>query len=128
MKKRIHSLQGIQDGIYREARRMRREMTDSERLLWAQLRGNKIAGCHFRRQHVICGFITDFYCHKAKLIIKVDGGIHDSFIERDQIRDEILRSEGFIVLRYLNGRVEQDLERVVMEIKEVCQNRIRLLS
>ena len=103
-------------------------MTASERLLWARLRGNRIAGCHFRRQHVLCGFIADFYCHRIKLVIEVDGGIHEEYLERDHIRDEILRSEGYFVLRYTNERVEQDLEGVVQEIKEVCLRRIRLLS
>jgi very-short-patch-repair endonuclease len=124
MKKRIHSLQGIPDGIYREARRMRREMTASERLLWTQLRGNRIAGCHFRRQHVIRGFITNFYCRRERVIIEVDGKIHDAYRERDRIRDEILHSEGFFVLRYSNERVEKDLEGVVKEIEEVCVKRI----
>jgi very-short-patch-repair endonuclease len=64
MKRTIHSLQGIPDGKFREARRLRREMTDSERLLWTRLRRNQINVWHFRRQHVLFGFIVDFYCIK----------------------------------------------------------------
>jgi very-short-patch-repair endonuclease len=128
MKKRIHALQGIPDGIYRQARRHRREMTASERLLWARLRSNRIAGLHFRRQHVIHGFIADFYCRRAKLIIEVDGKMHDEYHERDHVRDEILRSEEFFVLRFSNEKVGEDLEKVIQEIEDVCVRRMELLS
>jgi very-short-patch-repair endonuclease len=58
------------------ARELRREMTPAEKLLWHELRANKL-GVHFRRQKIIAGFIVDFYCHKAALVIEVDGAIHD---------------------------------------------------
>jgi very-short-patch-repair endonuclease len=128
MKKHIHAPQSIPDGIYREARRLRREMTASERLLWMRLRRNRIANLHFRRQHVICGFIADFYCRQAKLIVEIDGGIHDDYQEKDDIRDKVLQAEGFFVLRYTNERVERELEEVVREIEELCVERKRLLS
>jgi very-short-patch-repair endonuclease len=51
-------------------------MTPAEKILWQELRVNKL-GVHFRRQQVIAGFIVDFYCHKAALVIEVDGDIHD---------------------------------------------------
>lgn len=66
--------------IYREkqerARTLRRVMTPAETCLWEQLRGNRCAGLHFRRQQVIDGFIADFYCHDAGLVVEVDGGVH----------------------------------------------------
>ena len=58
------------------ARELRREMTPAEKILWQELRGNKL-GVHFRRQQIIAGFIVDFYCHKVGLVIEVDGDIHD---------------------------------------------------
>ena len=120
MKRHIHSLQGISDGKYREARRLRREMTDSERLLWARLRRNQINGLHFRRQHVLCGFIVDFYCMKIKLAIEVDGGIHNNQSEQDFIRDEILISHGVRVFRVTNERIASSIENVILEISKMC--------
>jgi very-short-patch-repair endonuclease len=54
------------------AKELRREMTPAEKLLWNELRANKL-GVHFRRQQVIAGFIVDFYCHKVGLVVEVDG-------------------------------------------------------
>jgi very-short-patch-repair endonuclease len=122
----IHSLQGITDEKYREARRLRRDMTASERLLWTRLRRNQVAGCHFRSQHVIKGFIVDFYCHKAKLVIEVDGWIHGSQVESDRIRDDVLRSEGMLVLRISNERVEKGVKQVLKGIEAICIQRIGL--
>ena len=119
MTHRIHSLQGIPDGKYREARRLRREMTASECMLWTRFRRNQVAGCHFQRQHVIKGFIVDFYCHKAKLVMEVDGGIHSSQSESDRIRDDVLRSEGILVLRISNERIEKGLEQVLKGVEEI---------
>jgi very-short-patch-repair endonuclease len=128
MTHRIHSLRGIPDGKYREAHRLRRDMTASERMLWTRLRRNQVAGCHFRRQHVIRGFIVDFYCHKAKLVMEVDGGIHRSQAESDRIRDDVLRSEGILVLRISNERIEKGLEQVLNGIEEICIKWINLQS
>jgi very-short-patch-repair endonuclease len=63
-------------------RELRRDMTPAEKALWQQLRANKL-GVHFRRQQIIAGFIVDFYCHKAALVIEVDGDIHDLQQEED---------------------------------------------
>jgi len=57
-------------------------MTPAEEILWQELRGNKI-GVHFRRQQIIAGFIVDYYCHKAALVVEVDGDIHDLQQEED---------------------------------------------
>ena len=57
------------------AKKLRAKMTDYEKILWKRLRTNKLLGLHFRRQQIIDGFIVDFYCHKTKLIIEIDGGI-----------------------------------------------------
>src|SRR5512135_1457663 len=70
------------------ARRMRKRPTRSEALLWAQLRRGKL-GVRFRRQHPMLGFIVDFYCASARLVVEVDGSVHDSFEARrhDTARD-----------------------------------------
>lgn len=71
------------------AKELRREMTPAEKTLWEELRANKL-GVHFRRQQVIQGFIVDFYCHKAALVIEVDGDIHDLQQEEDERREKAL--------------------------------------
>ena len=68
------------------SRELRHDMTSAERILWQELRANKL-GVHFRRQQVIAGFIVDFYCHKADLVIEVDGDIHNLQQEEDARRE-----------------------------------------
>ena len=68
------------------AKELRRDMTPAEKILWQELRANKL-GVHFRRQQVIEGFIVDFYCHKAALVVEVDGDIHDLQQEEDARRE-----------------------------------------
>ena len=77
------------------AKELRRDMTPAEKILWQELRGNKL-GVHFRRQQVIAGFIVDFYCHKADLVIELDGSVHegDEQKESDVERDKVLSGMG----------------------------------
>jgi very-short-patch-repair endonuclease len=109
---------------FRQARRFRREMTDSEKLLWSRLRGNRLFGLHFRRQHVVHGFIVDFYCHKAKLVVEIDGSVHESQLESDQLRDSILIADGLSILHLPVAMVEGKLEDAVGAIGEKCRDRI----
>ena len=62
--------------VFTAARKMRREMTPAEAVLWNRVRGGRI-GYHIRRQQPLVGFIADFYCHGARLVIEVDGSVHD---------------------------------------------------
>ena len=100
-----------------EARRLRREMTSKEKILWSHLRTNRFRGLHFRRQQVIQGFIVDFYCHAAGLVIEVDGPIHLDQVDYDQERDAILPSLGLHVLRIQNDDIQLDLDRVLERIE-----------
>ena len=100
------------------AKELRRELTPEEALLWHELRTNKLAGWHFRRQQVIDGFIVDFYCHAASLIIEVDGGIHEMQKEQDAERDTHLISRGFRILRVTNDEVNNDIQGVLRKILE----------
>ena len=75
------------------AKELRRDTTPAEKILWQELRGNKL-GVHFRRQQVIAGFIVDFYCHKAALVVEVDGDIRDLQQEEDARRDKVLSEMG----------------------------------
>ena len=75
-------------------------------------------GVHFRRQQIIEGFVVDFYCHKAALVIEVDGDIHDLQQEEDARRDKALRELGLNVVRFRNDEVLRDLNAVVGRIRK----------
>jgi very-short-patch-repair endonuclease len=106
------------------ARAMRREMTSAEARLWQSLRGSQLNGLKFRRQQVIDGFIADFYCHEAQLVVEADGCIHDERQEYDSERASILAARQLIVLRFPNTRIENDLSTVLSEIAATAQQRI----
>lgn len=99
-----------------QAQRLRREMTAPEARLWQRLRANRLGGLHFRRQQVIDGFIVDFYCHAAKLVVEVDGEVHDAQAEYDAQRTDLLAGRGLRVLRVTNARVNTDLVSVLDDI------------
>jgi very-short-patch-repair endonuclease len=84
------------------AKELRRDMTPAEKILWQELRANKL-GVHFRRQQVITGFIVDFYCHKSALVIEVDGDIHDLQQEEDARREKVLSEMGLRIIRCGGG-------------------------
>ena len=98
------------------AKELRREMIPTEKILWQELRANKL-GVHFRRQQVIAGFIVDFYCHKAALVIEVDGDIHDLQQEEDARREKVLREMGLRVVRFRNEEVLKNLSAGVGKVR-----------
>ena len=91
-------------------------MTPAEKILWQELRADKL-GVHFRRQQVIAGFIADFYCHKAGLVVEVDGDIHDLQQEEDTKREMVLREMGLRIARFRNDEVMKDLSSVVESVR-----------
>ena len=100
------------------AREFRHDMTLSEKTLWQELRANKL-GVHFRRQQIIAGFIVDFYCHRAALVVEVDGDIHDLQQEEDARREDVLREMGLTIVRFRNDDVLTDLSAIVGRIKSL---------
>ena len=102
------------------ARDFRREMTDQEQLLWQRLRGNGLNGLHFRRQHVIDGFIVDFYCHAVGLVVEVDGSVHENLAEADAERDQALARRGLRILRVRNDQVRHNMAAVLSTIGEAA--------
>ncbi len=108
------------------ARKMRDEMTFSERVLWKYLRNRQILGYKFRRQHVIGSYIVDFYCHELKLVIEVDGLSHEEQILYDQKRQDYLVISGFSVLRFKNEDVVQNtsgvIDELIFQINQIHQN------
>ena len=100
------------------AKELRRDMTPAEKILWHELRANKL-GVHFRRQQVIAGFIVDFYCHKAALVVEVDGDIHDLQQEEDALREKVLNEMGLKIVRFRNDDALKNLSAVLEKIREL---------
>ena len=101
----------------RRAKELRREMTPAEKLLWQEVRAKKL-GVRFRRQQVIQGFIVDFYCHKAALVVEVDGDIHDLQKEEDERREKVLAEMGLRVVQFGNDEVVRNVSAVAGKIRE----------
>ncbi|MCI0553773.1 MAG: DUF559 domain-containing protein [Anaerolineae bacterium] len=91
------------------AREFRKEPTESEAILWQSLRGKKLDGIKFRRQQPIGYFVVDFYSSMYRLVIEVDGSIHEKQVETDRARQEILEALGLNVLRINAETVEENL-------------------
>jgi very-short-patch-repair endonuclease len=106
--------------IFENARSLKKVMTPSENLLWQNLRNRKVSNHKFRRQHPISNYIVDFYCHEAKLVIEVDGGIH--FIndnpEYDKFRTLQLEEIGLKVIRFRNEEVLDNMSKVLTKIRK----------
>ena len=116
MKARIVTGQKVDPAKAERARELRRDMTPEESLLWDRLRGNRLLGFHFRRQQIIDGFIVDFYCHAAGLVVEVDGPIHDKQGDDDAHRDQVLERRGLRILRIKNQDVRDNLKDVLIRI------------
>ncbi len=121
---RAHALSQVspRSGKAAQARRMARSQTPPERLLWTRLRNGRLGGWLFKRQHIIRGYIVDFYCSDARLVVEVDGTTHDKQYSaaRDQLRDEVLRANYYRVLRVPARRVFNELDVVLGEILEAA--------
>jgi very-short-patch-repair endonuclease len=100
------------------ARRLRREMTDPERLLWGKLRAHRQDGLAVRRQVPMGPYVVDFACHAARLVVELDGGGHSwaGQSRRDAARDTWLADRGYRVLRFWNDEVMRNLDGVVETI------------
>src|SRR5437868_4924133 len=87
----------------RRAKDLRKRMTPPEQILWSRLRGSKLGGLKFRRQHPLGAYIADFYCHEAGLVVELDGITHFYRSDaRDVIRDRWMDEGGLRVLRFHN--------------------------
>lgn len=106
---------------FENAKRMRKEPTEAEGLLWSRLKG-KATGYKFRRQHPIENSIADFVCLDTWLIIEIDGGYHDNPEQQklDKERDAFLKEIGFTTVRFTNEQVTDNVEKIVKAIKDTC--------
>ena len=110
---------GAPSDSFSKAQFLRRNETKAEKLLWEKLRNNQLEGLKFRRQHPVNIYIADFYCHKFKLIIELDGDYHDQEEQKqkDEVRTEVLRLNDLKIIRFKNEEVEQDINQVLTTIK-----------
>ena len=99
-------------------REMRKNSTPAEDILWQEVRGKKILGLKFRRQHAIEDYIVDFVNLEYGLVIEVDGSVHSQQQEYDQYRTEFLEYHGFTVIRFSNDEVENNIVSVINTIKD----------
>ncbi|WLT40533.1 endonuclease domain-containing protein (plasmid) [Synechocystis sp. B12] len=102
--------------LLERAKELRKNQTPSEQILWECLRDRRLGGAKFRRQHNIGSYIVDFYCHDARLVVEVDGPIHDRQQERDENRDRWLMQQGLQVVRFKNEEVQESLDQVLNRI------------
>ena len=99
-------------------------MTSTECGLWEVLQGKKLAEVRFRPQHPLGQFVLDFYCPAARLVIEVDGDVHDLRQEEDAARTQHLETFGHRVIRFRNEQITQDLPSVLRAIQETVQARL----
>jgi very-short-patch-repair endonuclease len=110
------------------AKRLRKNSTPAEQALWQVLKGGKLAGLKFRRQHPVGNFILDFYCPAHKLVIEVDGAIHQTQVEYDSARTIQLETYGYTVLRFQNEMVLHQIETVLAKILQTVLTRNIVIS
>ncbi|HEU5168373.1 MAG TPA: endonuclease domain-containing protein [Chitinophagaceae bacterium] len=109
--------------LYQFGRELRQGLTEAEKLLWEKLRGRKLNGLKFRRQHPLDKFIVDFYCNERKLVVELDGRVHDEKMnkEYDEARTAMLAGLNIIVLRFENEEVINDMQGVLKKISDVAE-------
>nr|NQU92957.1 endonuclease domain-containing protein [Bacteroidota bacterium] len=110
---------GATPEIFDRAQQLRKKMTEAEANLWKRLRNRKFEGLKFRRQHPVNRFIVDFYCHEKRLVVEVDGSIHDlkEVKERDEGREEDLKNLGLTIVRFTNEEILNDISTVLEKLK-----------
>ncbi|MGF7140918.1 endonuclease domain-containing protein [Roseimarinus sediminis] len=120
---------GASPEIIKRANELRKRMTLSEIRLWNKLRNRQCGGYKFRRQHPIERFIVDFYCHEVRVVVEVDGPVHLSkeHTEYDDNRSAELEKWEIEIIRFTNEQVNENLEAVIGEIKQVCDKRVKML-
>jgi len=108
------------------ARELRRRQTNGERIFWQAVRNRKFEGKKFLRQHPLLVdylgretfFVADFYCAESRLVVEIDGKIHEKQRERDALRTVVIKGRGLRVIRFKNEEIEEDLKRVLEELKK----------
>lgn len=104
-------------------RRLRNAPTDAERLLWQRLRARQLEGCKFRRQHPFGDYILDFVCLERMLVVELDGSQHAVNINADASRSAFLKNAGFLVLRFWNNQMFDEMNGVLETIWQALRAR-----
>jgi len=107
----------VWDALKPRARALRNEDTVAESELWERLRDRRLMGHKFRRQHSVGGYIVDFICPDARLVIEIDGAVHDGQEEADRLREAHLRSHGLRVIRFRNDEIADSLDALLERIQ-----------
>ena len=115
--------EGASHLIFEKAKKLRANPTPEEQLMWMYLRPG-VKGYKFRRQHPISLYITDFYCHKLKLIVELDGQIHQrpEIKKNDDERQAVLEKMGYTVIRFTNQQLKESIESVIFHIEAAIEN------
>ena len=100
------------------ARKLRRNQTDAEKMLWHYLRNRQLCGSKFRRQFPVGKYVADFCCVERKLMVELDGGQHDLAKEKDKKRDEWFKNHGYKVLRFWDNEVFKNTDGVLETIRK----------
>lgn len=105
------------------ARKLRRNSNQAEAILWRRLRARQLDGIKFRRQQPIGNYIVDFVSYEKRIVIELDGGQHAIARCKDNDRDRWLADEGFIIMRFWNNDVFENLDGVLAVIRQRCLSR-----
>ncbi|MBW4657338.1 MAG: endonuclease domain-containing protein [Drouetiella hepatica Uher 2000/2452] len=109
-------IRGTAPQIVAAAQQLRQNLTPAEQILWQALKNRQLNGLRFRCQHPVGSFIVDFYCPQCRLVIELDGEIHQQQLEYDIDRTQQLSHFGYRVIRFTNQEVITDLDRVLKQI------------
>jgi very-short-patch-repair endonuclease len=120
---------GARPIIFEKAKYLRLHMTNPEKKLWEHLKKNQILGLRFRSQHPISFYIADFYCHKIKLVIEVDGNSHlsEEAKEYDKGRKAEFEKYGITEIRFKNEIIISNINKTIKEITYICKDLINKL-
>jgi imidazole glycerol-phosphate synthase subunit HisF len=112
--------------LFEKAKDLRKRMTKAEEILWMHLKKG-ISGYKFRRQHPIATYIADFFCYQLKLIVEVDGSVHNisEIISNDITRQTDLENLGYTVIRFTNVEIFEQVDVVLNKISESVNNIIK---
>jgi len=104
------------------SRELRKNSTCEQKLVWEKLKNRQYKNLKFRRQHVLQGFVVDFYCHELKLILEIDGKIHEKQKEYDYLRQILIEEKGIRFIRVTNEETNTDINVLFHRIKEAIMD------
>jgi len=115
---------GAKPSIFKLARELRKNETEAEKILWPRINKNQVLGFRFRRQHPINKFIADFFCVELKLVIEIDGSVHDitEYHEHDLGRTEVFNDFNITVIRFTNDQILNEIDNSVEQLEKMIKN------